>query len=225
MSQASDAPTTRELDQRRRIVATAERLFREIGFQKTTVADIARDLGMSPANVYRFFGAKSEISAAVAGHLMGEVEAAVEKIAHGPGPAEERLRALVCANEAMNAARYVGERKIHDMVEAALDENWPIIDQHIDHIDALLEVVIASGMAGGEFAFGDARLSARLVHAACIRYCHPRLMVECAHRSGPTSAQMVDFCLAALRGGVPAATGGYARTSGLSTTPSTLTEL
>jgi len=32
--------------------------FRQIGFQKTTVADIARELHMSPANVYRYFAAK-----------------------------------------------------------------------------------------------------------------------------------------------------------------------
>ena len=56
---------TKEKDQRQQIIQTAERLFREIGFQKTTVADIARELRMSPANVYRFFGAKSEINEAV----------------------------------------------------------------------------------------------------------------------------------------------------------------
>lgn len=37
------------------ILATAERLFREIGYLKTTVADIAKTLKMSPANIYRFF--------------------------------------------------------------------------------------------------------------------------------------------------------------------------
>ncbi len=68
------APSAREIEQRAKIIATAERLFREIGFQKTTVADIARELRMSPANVYRFFSAKSEINAAVARHLMSEVE-------------------------------------------------------------------------------------------------------------------------------------------------------
>ena len=52
----------KEKDPRQQIVETAERLFREIGFQKTTVADIARELHMSPANVYRFFSAKSEIN-------------------------------------------------------------------------------------------------------------------------------------------------------------------
>ena len=59
----------KEKDQRQQIIETAERLFGEIGFQKTTVADIARELRMSPANIYRFFGAKSEINAAVARHL------------------------------------------------------------------------------------------------------------------------------------------------------------
>ena len=50
-----------ETDIRARILTTAERLFREIGYQKTTVADIARELRMSPANVYRFFDSKKSI--------------------------------------------------------------------------------------------------------------------------------------------------------------------
>jgi AcrR family transcriptional regulator len=199
MTEVMTRASAREIDQRRKIVETAERLFREIGFQKTTVADIARELHMSPANVYRFFGAKSEINAAVVRQLMGEVEAAAEQIANGDGPAADRLRALITVNEKMNAERYIGDRKIHDMVEAALQENWPIISNHIDLIDAAIEKVIASGMERGEFAKGDARLLARTVHAACIRYCHPRLMVECADRPEPTSMQMIDFCLAALR--------------------------
>lgn len=193
--------SARETEQRERIIATAERLFREIGFQKTTVADIARELRMSPANVYRFFGAKSEINAAVARQLMSEVEQAAQSIARGPGTASERLRALILSNESMNAERYVADRKLHDMVEAALEENWPIISDHIDRIDAAIEEVIQSGMESGEFAKGDAQHAARLVHAACIRFCHPRLMVECADRPTPTSAQMIEFCIAALRGG------------------------
>jgi AcrR family transcriptional regulator len=40
-----------EPDTRERILVVAERLFREIGYQKTTVADIAKVLRMSPANV------------------------------------------------------------------------------------------------------------------------------------------------------------------------------
>ncbi|MCB1486390.1 MAG: TetR family transcriptional regulator, partial [Bauldia sp.] len=45
------ARTTAE-ETRARIVETAEALFRRLGFAKTAVADIAGELGMSPANVY-----------------------------------------------------------------------------------------------------------------------------------------------------------------------------
>ena len=189
----------KEKDQRQPIVETAERLFRRIGFQKTTVADIARELRMSPANIYRFFGSKSEINAAVARQLMGEFEAKAERIAAGPGPASERMRALIKTSEAMNVERYIGDRKLHDMVEVALNEQWPIVKQHIQRIASCLARIIAEGMASGEFAPGDPVLATRLVHTACMRFCHPRLMVECAGKTEPTIDQMVDFCLTALQ--------------------------
>ena len=48
-----------------RIVDTAERLFRQFGYLKTTVGDIAAGLGMSSANIYRFFASKAAITEAV----------------------------------------------------------------------------------------------------------------------------------------------------------------
>jgi AcrR family transcriptional regulator len=189
----------KEMDQRQQIIETAERLFRGIGFQKTTVADIARELRMSPANIYRFFAAKSEINAAVARQIMGEFEAEAERIAAGPGPASERMCTLIKTAEAMNAKRYIGDRKLHDMVEVALNEQWPIVEQHIGRLASCLARIIADGMASGEFAPGDPALATQLVQTACMRFCHPRLMVECADKAEPTIDQMVDFCLAALQ--------------------------
>lgn len=71
-------------DTRSRILATAGTYFREIGYQKTTVADIARTLKMSPANVYRFFESKKAINEAVLERLIGEVEALILAIADRP---------------------------------------------------------------------------------------------------------------------------------------------
>ena len=47
-----------ETDTRERILVVAERLFRQIGYQKTTVADIAKELRMSPASRQVFIRAK-----------------------------------------------------------------------------------------------------------------------------------------------------------------------
>ena len=74
-----------ERDTRERILVVAERLFREIGYQKTTVADIAKVLRMSPANVYRFFDSKKAIHEGVARAMMGGVEVEARAIAARPG--------------------------------------------------------------------------------------------------------------------------------------------
>src|ERR1700759_728982 len=84
-----------ETDTRERILVVAERLFRQIGYQKTTVGDIAKELRMSPANVYRFFDSKKAIHEGVARGLMGEVEEAAQAIASQPGPAAVQLREII----------------------------------------------------------------------------------------------------------------------------------
>jgi AcrR family transcriptional regulator len=188
-----------ERDTNLRIVEVAERLFGQIGFQKTTVADIARELHMSPANVYRFFSAKAAINEAVARRLLSEVEVVVEELAKRSAPAGARLRASIAAIEKNNAQRFLDNRKLHELVETAFNENWPIVREHVEKLNGALATIIAQGNEAGEFHVEDCDLAAMLVRSACLRFCHPRLMVECAQDPEPTIDQMVDFCLIALR--------------------------
>src|SRR5260370_34728879 len=105
-----------EPDTRERILVVAERLFRQIGYQKTTVADIAKELRMSPANIYRFFDSKKAIHEGVARGLMSEVEVEAQRIARGEGPAAKRLREMMKTIHRMNSQRCVGQCKMHARV-------------------------------------------------------------------------------------------------------------
>src|SRR3954452_8246317 len=91
-----------EGDTRDRILEVAERLFRQIGYQKTTVGDIAKELRMSPANVYRFFDSKKSIHESVPRSLMGEVEAEARPIVAQPGPAKPKIPELLKTVNRMN---------------------------------------------------------------------------------------------------------------------------
>jgi len=207
-----DAPESKEHNTRLSILSVAERLFAEIGFEKTTVSDLARELRMSPANVYRFFSAKAEINEAVGRRLLRAIEAAGEEIVKQPQPAREKLRAFLAAVEKANDDRFRSDRKLHDLLETAFSENWPIAHDHIEKITKLLCEIISQGDRDGEFVVGDCELAAILVRSACMRFWHPRLMVECAEDPEPTLDQMVDFCLGSLVQGA-SAMGGDARNS------------
>src|SRR6266481_3227216 len=137
-----------EPDTRERILVVAQRLFRQIGYQKTTVADIAKELRMSPANVYRFFDSKKSIHEGVA-----------RRIAQASGPAKPRLRELLKTINRMNTERYVGDSKLHEMVEIAMQEDWDVCIAHMECIASTLGQVIAQGAASGEFDAPDLQLA------------------------------------------------------------------
>ena len=194
----SDVTVPIETDVRERILVTAERLFREIGYQKTTVADIAKALQMSPANVYRFFDSKKSINAGVARRLMGQVEQASQTIVSRRGGAAGRLRELLVTVHRMNSDRYVGDSNMHEMVAVAMEENWDVCKAHMQCITGAIATIIASGVACGEFRVSDVSIAAMCTCAAMVRFFHPQLIAESADKPGPTLDQMIDFIIAAL---------------------------
>src|SRR4249919_896017 len=187
-----------ETDTRERILVVAERLFRVIGYQKTTVADIAKELRMSPANVYRFFDSKKAIHEGVARTLMGGVEHAAVAIAAKPGSAASRLRELLTTIHRMNSERYVDDSKLHEMVEVAMQESWEVCVAHLERLTETIGAVIADGAASGEFYAPDVPLAAMCVCTAMMRFFHPQMIAQATNKPGPSLDQMVDFVLAGL---------------------------
>lgn len=189
------------------ILETAERLFRELGYLKTTVADIAKTLKMSPANIYRFFDSKKAIHEGVARRLMAEVEDAAEAIAAKPTPPRERLKELLATVSVMNAERFVGDAKIHEMVAIAMEESWDVCDAHIQRIVVAIGSVIADGAKAGVFNVTDVELGSKCVCAAMLRFFHPQMIEQSAKKPGPDLDQMIDFIIAGLTLGTPELSG------------------
>ena len=187
-----------EVDTRDRILEVAERLFRVIGYQKTTVGDIAKELRMSPANVYRFFDSKKSIHEGVARGLMGEVEIEAQRIARSEGPAAARLREMMTTINRMNTERYVGDSKLHEMVEIAMEEDWDVCVAHIECVTGIIGQVIAQGTASGEFEAPDLPLAALCTCTGMIRFFHPQMIAQAVNKPSATIDQMIDFLFRAL---------------------------
>ena len=197
------APGQGTVDTRCIIVQMAERLFREIGYRKTTVADIAKALRMSPANVYRFFDSKRSINEAVAARMLDELGTELERIAAAPGIAPaQRLRDVLSTMCRMSAEQFTADKRMHEMVEAAMAESWDVVHRHIVRIEVIIASIVSQGAADGTFQVADPLTAARCVQSAMIRFCHPTLIVQCVDEPGPTIEQMCDFILSGLEASV-----------------------
>ncbi|HWK64191.1 MAG TPA: TetR family transcriptional regulator [Rhizobiaceae bacterium] len=183
-----------------RILEAAERLFRHYGYSKTTVADIARDLGMSPANVYRFFSSKEEIHQSICGRILGASHELVVAISREDASASDRLRRCTLALHHMTLEQMLDEQKVHEMVVVALERDWHVIDKYIDRINEVFAEIIRDGVKAGEFAEQDAVVAARCYGASTVILCHPQMVAQClAKENRATPDELIDFAIRALK--------------------------
>ncbi|HZF74700.1 MAG TPA: TetR/AcrR family transcriptional regulator [Acetobacteraceae bacterium] len=204
ISEASPRRGAPAEETRRRIEDTAEALFKSMGYQKTAVADIARELGMSPANIYRFYPSKSAINEAIAARMLGGVEAELWEVARSGAPAPERLRKLLVTLHQRHMTLFFSERRLHDMVTAAMSEHWGVIERFIHAIQTAIRHVLLDGMAEGSFAKLDPETTSGSIKRAVLAFMHPVLIQECiSHGMGDRMAEdldaMVDLLLRGLR--------------------------
>ncbi|MFG1377876.1 TetR/AcrR family transcriptional regulator [Xanthobacter autotrophicus] len=163
---------------RERIARTAEELFRRMGFAKTAVADIAAELGMSAANVYRFFPSKTAIVSTICTRSLLENEAQIAAVLAGEGSPQERIIAAYLTILRYHKENFLEERRVHDMVLVAMENNWDAIEAHKARIASMIAKVLEKGIEAKVFVPHDARMASQIILGASVRYCHPVLVAQ-----------------------------------------------
>lgn len=161
---------------RERIARAAEELFRRMGFAKTAVADIAAELGMSPANVYRFFPSKTAIVDNICTRCLLESEVRVAEAAASGGTPQQRILAAYLAILQYHKENFLEERRVHDMVLVAIENSWDAIEAHKARIGAMIAQVLAQGIEAGVFVPHDPKVVSQIILGAMVRFCHPVLV-------------------------------------------------
>ena len=192
---------TKPDDTRERIMATAEALFRRLGFAKTAVADIAAELHMSPANVYRFFDSKNAIVEAICRRCLSEVEEKAWSVARSKAAAASRVERLILEILAYHRENLVTEHRVNEMVVAAIEQNWDTIRAHKDAMRNVVEVILRDGIEAGEFERVDPRETAELIMRSVVPFTHPLVVGQCLEEGDDLEAQArasVRFLLRAI---------------------------
>jgi AcrR family transcriptional regulator len=161
-------------EMRDRIVTAAEARFRRDGYARTTVADIAGDLRISTAYVYKFFPSKTAICEAVCGEVLNRIDEELWRIARSDAPPVERLERLFRGLLSETVALLFKERRLHDMTKVAMEHRWASVERHKAAMRATVAHVIEAGRAEG--AFERETPPEELVQAvfsAMIAFAHP----------------------------------------------------
>jgi len=188
-------------DTRTRIIETAEALFRRVGFAKTAVADIASELKMSPANVYRFFSSKNAIVEAICRRCLSEVEGKAWAAARSKGPASQRMERMILEILAYHKENLLVEHRVNEIVLFAMDHMWDTIRAHKEIMRNVTELILRDGIDSGEFEPVEPRETADLIMRSVLSFTHPVLVGQCLEEGHDLEAEArgsVRFLLRAI---------------------------
>ena len=186
---------------RSRIVEVGEALFRRLGFAKTTVADIAAELDMSAANVYRFFPSKHAIVEAICSRCLAEIDENAWAVARARGSVHQRLDRLFQGIIRYHKENFIAEKRLHDIVLIAIEENWQAILAHKQTVRNAIELVLRDGIESGEIDKVDPKETSGHLMMGMICFCHPVLMAQTiadGHDPERDGAAQLQFLLKAI---------------------------
>mgnify|MGYP001585480047 CR=1 FL=1 len=161
-------------DVKAKILSAAEQRFRHYGYNKTTMAELAGDLGMSPANLYRYFNSKEEIGAACVLRCFRDSEAILRGVVAAQNiSAQQKLHQFVLAKFEHIYSEATENPRIHELVELILQDRTDLLYSQKQLVQSLIAEILAEGNRRGEFAVQDLVTTAETITSATVLFCVP----------------------------------------------------
>jgi len=162
---------------RSQILDAAENRFRVYGFSKTTMAEIASDIDMSTANLYRFYENKLAIGSAMASRCICAREEFLTEIVNRPGLKEaERLEIFVLEMLNYMHGQFSNEPKVAELVEVIVTKRPDMIQAERENDKRLIATILQQGNKSGEFEVEDVEEMSGFVLAALAKFATPFFM-------------------------------------------------
>lgn len=145
-----DGPSA-EAGIREQLIAAAGEHFATYGYEKTTLADLAKAIGFSKTYFYRFFRSKQEIGEAVCSQVLGTILDGIAEEMAAASSATEKLRRMLRTIPAMGSELFFQERKLHDIASVSCEESWSSSALYLTKLDETLLHILQEGRESGEF--------------------------------------------------------------------------
>lgn len=186
-------------DNRAQILRAARRMVSEGGWREAQMAAIAATANLATGTVYRYFPSKAELFAEVLAIVSQREVDVIGAIAEAGGSASQRLADAVSAF-ATRALR--GRRLAYALIAEPCD---PEIDEarlvYRRAISERFQKIIEDGIAAGEFAPQDPRITAACVAGALMESLVGPLAPESHQLKDAKNkfvAELVQFCVRAV---------------------------
>ena len=170
---------------------TARIHLRRFGEDKMTIIGIARALGMSHANIYRYFPSKTAIVEAVLDRWLSRVQQFIEEVAHRDGAAAASIERVVIELHRRRRAKFQQEPELYESFRRVIVSRSHAVAKRQEKIAAVFRELIRQGIRDGEFRPVDPSEAATVLEDATAFFLHPAVMPSALDNHGEERARKV----------------------------------
>jgi AcrR family transcriptional regulator len=195
------AARERSADEVQRLLAAAETVLAQGGYERLRVDDVLAEAGLSTRAFYRHFRGKAELFCALFDREAERAQAHLEAKVAAAGTPEARVRAWVGATLSLAYNTRVARRaRVFAVERQVIAHEFPAeITRCLDAQRAPLEAAIEEGRADGVFPNADPVADALAIHHLCTGLVSDRLVGVGAVDRDEALALAAGFALQALR--------------------------
>jgi AcrR family transcriptional regulator len=181
------------------IITTTEKLLHRYGAKKLSVVDVAREIGMSHGNVYRFFSSKSVLLGAISERWLSKVMTPLTVIIESDEPAEKKLVKWIDTLRTIKRQRCLDEPEVFALYGEIREEAGDAVIRHIEHLLDQLQSIVEQGKTEGVFHVTDTRQAAAAILSATARLHHPAFVTAPDYPSETEARYLINMVVVALK--------------------------
>lgn len=163
---------------RKKVLDTAEDEIRKNGVERLKITDIAKELNVSHAALYKHFSDKNEIVAAISQKFLDIIDRDLEKISKQKKTSEERIIDFFITLHLLKRQKVLLDPKLYEAFNMSAEKISSFGVKHINFMFDLIEKIIVQGIKSKEFKEQDVKLSVQILFEATMAFHHPRLVLD-----------------------------------------------
>ncbi len=156
-----------------RILTIATEHLERLGLARLRVVAIAQEVGITHANVYRYYPSKLELADAVIAQWLKSVEVSLLETSGAPDPADDKLERMLNQLAFGYRAKLEQNPKLFDVFADAAQKDRVIARRHRTRVRELLERVLEEGISSQIFAQIERAKIVAFVFDNAYRFIHP----------------------------------------------------
>ena len=188
--------------------------FARCGFQPASVADVAKNAGVSVGVIYKYFGDKEAFFLACVRHSLDLLDRTLHEVAAAGGSMEDRVRRLITALITQSRQHASYNAMYNEITAGSCRKFAPMLAREIEQKTAALYTAlfsdaqqqgeITNAVAPEMFAFFFDNLLMMLQFSCSCEYYRERMEIFCGRDAAQDDRKLADaltrFVLGAMKG-------------------------